>query len=1028
MPNWTKEQKQAIDTENTNIIVSAGAGSGKTAVLTERVLRKLNEGININELLILTFTRAAAYEMKERIRKKIKENPNLKEQLNLLDTAYITTFDSFALSVVKKYHYLLGVTPSISIGDSSLINLEKERILDNIFNDLYRKNDPLFTKLIGDLCVKDDTQIRKYILSIDEKLSLKIDKDKYIENYKQNFCSNEKIDQGISLYIDMLKQKIKEVKDSLYDISIVSDGDYYNKLEASLKGLLESTTYDDIKLNSNVKLANLPKNSCEELKAYKEKLKKVCDNLSALCSYDDIDDIKNKIVMSYDYVTIILDIIRKLGKEIMSFKTKNNFYEFNDIIKMAIKVVECHPNVKDEISSSLKEIMVDEYQDTNDLQEYFISLIGKNNVYMVGDVKQSIYRFRNANPNIFREKYNKYALNNDGIKIDLKQNFRSREEVLNNINLLFDFFMDDDIGGADYKKAHQMIFGNKDYEINKPNQDYNLKVYYYDNNQKYSNEEIEYFFIANDVKKKIECQYQIYDKDLKQYRNAEYRDFVILVDRGKTFGLAKKIFEYNGIPLTICRDESITNAYDQIVIKNIVCLITKQLKQEYDDEYKYLFVSLARSFLFEYKDDLIFKLIKDNLYKDDKIIEKIKKLTINIHNIGLANLLNNIIEEFNLYEKFIKIGNINDCMIRIEYLYDVCVSLEKAGYTIYDFGEYLKNINEKGYEIKVSSEDDGSNSVKIMTIHKSKGLEFPICYFPCLTNKFNLSDMKDRFIYSDNYGIIAPYYQNGVGKNIYYELVKKDYIVDEVSESIRKFYVALTRAKEQLIMILPYPKNNKSFNKDDRINYRNFSDFIYSMNNYLDKYTESLDINDLNLSKDYNFTKKLNLEKTLSNEKIKINKLNIDYVEITEKKFSKEYNEIITEDKDKSRELGLEFHECLEYLNFKNPNFELIKNEFLKMKIKKFLNNEIIKDIGDATIYKETEFKYIDGKTEYHGIIDLMLEYDNHIDIIDYKLKNITSDSYKNQLNGYKNYISKIKDKEINLYLYSIIDEMFYKI
>ncbi len=1028
MPDWTKEQKQAIDTEKTNIIVSAGAGSGKTAVLTERVLRKLNEGVNINELLILTFTNAAAHEMKERIRNGIKANSQLKNQLNLLDISYITTFDSFALSMVKKYHYLLDISPNISIGDSSLINLEKEKILDNIFSELYETKNPLFLKLIGDFCLKDDSQIKKNILTIDEKLSLKSDTLQYIQDYKDTFCSDEKVKCNIQKYMHIILDKIDEIKNILYDISIMDSGPFYSKLETALKELLNSDTYDTIKISANIKLPPLPKNSPEELKILKENLKKACDDVKNLCSYDDFEDIKHKITMSYDYVTIILDIITHLDEQMMAYKHEKNFYEFNDVIKMLIKVIKCHPIVKEELTSSFKEIMVDEYQDTNDLQESVISLISNNNVYMVGDIKQSIYRFRNANPSIFKHKYDTYTNSDGGIKIDLKQNFRSRKEVVDNINLLFNYYMDDSIGGANYQKDHQMLFGNKNYEISKPNQDYQLKVCYYENALKFSNDEIEYFFIVNDIKDKIEKKYQIYDKELKGYRNAKYSDFVILVDRGKTFTLAKKIFEYHKVPLTICRDESITNSYDQIVIKNIVLLMTKELKKQYDDEYKYLFVSLARSFLFSYNDDLIFTLLKDNTYQNDEIICKIKKVTENIQNISLTQLLNNIIKEFNICEKFINIGNINDCMIRLEYLYNICSSLEMAGFTIYEFADYLKDINEKEYEIKVSSDDDGSNSVKIMTIHKSKGLEFSICYFPCLTYKFNLRDMKDKFMYSDNYGLVAPYYQNGIGKNIYYDLIKRDYIIDEVSECIRKFYVALTRAKEQMIMVLPYPKKERIFNVKNRVNYRSFADFIYALKDELNEYNVDINIKDLNLSKDYNLTKKPYLDIPFINEKITIKNNHIVNKEMENKHFSKEFNGLITENEEKSRKLGLQFHECLEYLDFKKPKLDLINDNFLRRKIETFLNSHLMSNVASAKIFKEVPFRYSDENNTYNGVIDLLIEYDDHIDIIDYKLKNVASKEYQKQLEGYKNYISKLKDKNINLYLYSLLDEKFYKI
>ena len=181
MPNWTKEQSDAINKDGTNIIVSAGAGSGKTAVLSERVLRKLKEGVNVNELLILTFTKAAAKEMKERIRKKIKKEPSLSSQLELIDSAYITTFDSYSLSVLKKYHYLLNLPKNIGITDSTLVQIKKEEILDNIFEELYEEKNEKFEEFISTFCIKDDKEIRNYLLNIYSKLELKTDKKEYLE-------------------------------------------------------------------------------------------------------------------------------------------------------------------------------------------------------------------------------------------------------------------------------------------------------------------------------------------------------------------------------------------------------------------------------------------------------------------------------------------------------------------------------------------------------------------------------------------------------------------------------------------------------------------------------------------------------------------------------------------------------------------------------------------------------------------------------------------------------------------------------
>ena len=536
MPSWTKEQQEAINEEGKNIIVSAGAGSGKTAVLSERVIRKLKT-VDINKLLILTFTKEAANEMKERIRKKIKSNESLKHQLDIIDSAYITTFDSYSLSLVKKYYYLLNISPNVGIIDSSIINIKKEEYIDEIFENYYEEKNPLFEKLIKDFCIKDDKEIKNYVIELNNKLDLKLNKEEYINNYIENNFNEETLNSNIEKYINLIKEKIKEINNLIYDIQILVDGKYYEKLIEVLNPLLNSNTYIEIKNNSIIKLPQLPRGSEEELKEKKEELKNIIDYINKLIEEESIDKIKENILKTKDYIEIILEIIKKLDKKITNYKQQSEMYEFNDIAKMAINVLEQNENIRLELKNYYNEIMVDEYQDTNDIQEKFISLIENNNVYMVGDIKQSIYRFRNANPNIFRNKYNNYEKLNGGIKIDLLQNFRSRKEVLNNINDVFKLVMDDKIGGAEYEKTHQMQFGNKSYikeGLINQNNDFEILNYKYED-KTYTKEEIEIFTIATDIKNKINNHYKVFDKDEKIIRDIEYKDFCIIMDRNTEF-------------------------------------------------------------------------------------------------------------------------------------------------------------------------------------------------------------------------------------------------------------------------------------------------------------------------------------------------------------------------------------------------------------------------------------------------------------------------------------------------------------
>ena len=239
MNKWTDEQLKAINSEGTNIIVSAGAGSGKTAVLSERVLRKINDNVPINKLLILTFTNEAAKEMKDRIRKKLLKD-NKKEQLNLLEESYITTFDSYSLSIVKKYHYLLNVSKDISIIDETVINNLKDKYIDLLFEELYKMEDTNFLKLIDDFCLKDDKSIKQMILSISKKLDLKVDKEKYLDDYIKNFYNEENINKLFSEYESLINKKISNIKDLLDLISNYCDSKSYEKLYVTLLPLIES--------------------------------------------------------------------------------------------------------------------------------------------------------------------------------------------------------------------------------------------------------------------------------------------------------------------------------------------------------------------------------------------------------------------------------------------------------------------------------------------------------------------------------------------------------------------------------------------------------------------------------------------------------------------------------------------------------------------------------------------------------------------------------------------------------------------
>jgi len=1018
MSKWTNEQEQAITQTGTNIIVSAGAGSGKTAVLTERTIRKLLNGGNINRLLILTFTNAAAGEMKDRIRKAIKE-AGLKEQLNYIDSAYITTFDSFALSLVKKYHTLLGLSPNISIMDNSIEVLKTNEIIDNIFENMY--GDENFEKLINDFCIKSDDNIKEIVKEISKKLDLIPEKKLYLENYINAHFNDEFIDNEINKYLRI----IISTKDSINEPYKELIARVNNKfIEAfNLEPILNSNTYDEIK--TNISLIGSPrknKECLEDYKIYKDEISSIIKKLKDLTRFENIEEMKESLLSTKPYIIAISNIINEFDNKFNKYKKENDLYTFADIALMAIKILKENEDIKEELKNSFDEIMVDEYQDTSDIQEEFINLIANNNLYMVGDIKQSIYRFRHANPYIFRNKYKDYSNNDGGIKIDLLKNFRSREEVLNNINLIFNLIMDENIGDAEYKESHQMNFGNKSYiEECKTDQNNDMEILTYNPKslEDFSNDEIEAFTICYDIKEKIKNKYLVVDRETKKLRECKYSDFAIIMDRGTSFDLYKKIFEYVGIPILQIKNEKLTLGDDLTVLKNLINLIVKINLNEMDENFKYYFTSVSRSYLFKTNDEEIFDIIKSNRFYQTDLYKKCKN--INIFEMSNLDLLNKIIEEFNYYEKLITIGNINESMIKIDYLKDLSINLSSIGYTPVDFAKYLSDMIDNG-SIEYSLNSDNSNTVKILNIHKSKGLEYSICYFSGLFKRSNDEDKKAKFIVDSKYNIITPYINDGIKQTILKDLLLDIENKESISEKIRLFYVALTRTREKFIIVCPLDKDGEGYNTlvpdSIRLSYNKISDMLESIIPVLLPYIKDIDFNKVILTKDFEKIKSYNYKKELKNVDTKIEKIknNIEYEVLNESRFSKVTNKLITKDEYNNMKEGTKLHYLFETEDFKNSSNPYILN-FIKHI-----------DLNYINCFKEYEFIYEQNNEVKHGFIDLMLEYENHIDIIDYKMKNITDENYLKQLNGYKDYIESITKKKVDIYLYSILDDNLQKL
>ena len=994
----TKEQQWAIDAEGSNIIVSAGAGSGKTAVLTQRVIRKIMSGVDVSKLLVLTFTNEAASEMKNRIRDAIIKN-NLTKQLNLLDAAYITTFDSYALSVVKKYAYKLNISKNIGIIDSNIITIYKYKVIDKIFDEMYGEED--FDNLINDFCLKDDTSLKKDIIKLSEKLDLQLDKEKYIKEYFLHYDNEEFIGKMINDYMHLIRNKVIQLKDIYEEFTSYCSDSLIKKIDEYFNGLFNAVEYDEYVLfmsKSSVRFTSVDENGLE----LKEELKKKIEEIKKLLRFKNKNELALGIEKTRKNIQVMLDIISKMDNEVAKYKDKTGSYEFNDIAHMALGIVQNNLEIREEIRNYFNEIMVDEYQDTSNIQEEFVSLISNNNVYMVGDVKQSIYRFRNANPYIFQDKYNRYSKHDGGIKIDLLKNFRSRNETLFNINEIFNLIMDDEIGNADYLDSHNMVYGNTAYDLENPGHDNNLEIYNYDNeiNTMYTREEKEIFIISEDIHEKIKNKYQVFDKKSNHLREIKYSDICIITDRNKYLDKYKKILEYEEIPSVIYMDHELTNDNVVLIIKNLISLVDYVNKGIIDDKFRYLFVSVARSFIFTYSDDMIYQIDKNKKYYQDEIIKKCK--LINLNN-PLEDIINEIFMVFNIYEKLTTLSGIDEYLIRIDNILDIASNLSGLGYNLEEFINYIEDVLNKGLTIKYSTNTSVDNAVKIMNIHKSKGLEFSLCYFTGMHNEFTIKEINDKILISDKGGIILPYInENGdISQNILKDLYVDNFFKEEISEKIRLFYVALTRCREKMIIVTSLNKEKNGYGRlvpvNMRLKYRSFLDILNSID-IIDKYV---------VNKEANYTHDY--------DTIKLKEIKINYEVGENKHFSKE-SDILDIDSVKAMKYGTLIHEELEYADFDKKN-----NKYLEK-----LFNVISSDY--INVYREYEFSYQENNIVYNGVIDLMLEYDDYINIIDYKLKNIMDEKYNLQLRGYKKYIESISNKVVNIYLYSLIEDKILKI
>ena len=1056
---FTESQKEALKIYPTNTLVSAGAGSGKTKVLTERIVNIISSGVSPLNILVLTFTKNAACEMKERVKKSLSEHKELVSMLNLVEQADISTIDSFVMNICKKYFYKLNINPNVFILDSNVFSMQKEIILTKIFDELYDSSDPSFLNYLTAFSEKDDDSVKRFFLSIIDKVSLIPDLDNFLNTAYDRYTGDNFIISIRKIFLEYLANTCKytnRLMEKLLDITdnpkTIEDVTTQMSKVSICLSMNSYEYYQDFFLNFKISSTRKSKNYAGESDEAKQLRTKISSNNNfktslSFVSFETIDKLIESKLINKEYVDLYVRVLKRYFILMDSFKSEHNSYCFDDLSKKVYKLLNEDLSVRIELRNKYKYILLDEYQDTSDIQEGILSLISDDNMYMVGDIKQSIYRFRNANPNLFKSKYNGYKkifTSEDefvyetsdstlGVRIDMIKNFRSRSEVLEDINTIFDPIMTLDYGDCNYKLGNRMVYGNHNYDLYPLQNNFHMDIYTFtvpDSDEvgnkikyPYSDIEIEAFKVAKDIKDKLANNLEVIDKDLGTPRIAKFSDFCIIVDRESNYDTYRKIFEYFSIPLSVIQDVNMTSSDTTRVLTNVINLIelSNNSNQFNNTKYIHSFMSIARSYLFRFSDDYIFKIIQ-NKDIDNEISKLGFELNKSIDVLSNSEIFLNALKLFHFFEKIPTTTNITNKEHEAEYMYNTILSLDSLNYSFSMISEYFNSCLDKELKITYKLDHSGENGVKLMNIHKSKGLEFPICYFIGLSLKPNTQD-ENTPVFDIDYGFSSANTFNEDGdlvKSLNSLFIKTKIESERKSERLRLFYVALTRAREKMIFVTRDFLENNIVEKDDCQSFRDYLAYdLNSKENNLEGFIKKFDIEELNISK--NYTIGLKLKNDLTYNQVPSYYTNPKLEELKKSRISKDVSKVLNIEELKYIDLGLKFHSILESLDFSNINLDNISDPFEYQVISNLLKNDIFKDISKAHTYHEIEFSFEQNNILYNGIIDLLAVYEDHVDIIDYKLSNTDSNEYIRQLNIYKEYVKTKTDLKINCYLLSIL-------
>ncbi len=850
---FTEEQRRVIEARGRSLLVSAAAGSGKTAVLVERILSLVTDPlhpIDVDELLVVTFTNAAAAEMRERVLDALADaaeeqpdNEHLQRQMSLIHNAQITTVDSFCLQVVTDHFQRIFLEPGFRIADEGELLLFREDVCDAVLEDFYREQDPGFLRFIeGYSDAKSDRKIRDMILKLYDYAQCYPWPEEWLDQctgqYDAVSASELESKDWSSGYLDYIHDRVKEMAGQCRRIIALSKDEdglnvYVPALEKDLAQLEEIASAEGItelgkalrdinfeKLHP-VRGTNIDKDKKEEVQSVRNKIKAQTASLKKEFSAET-DTQLELLAGAGEMVRVLVDLAKAFSDRFAVEKAKKNILDFSDVEHFALRIL-VNPDTKvptdiaGEYRQRFREVMIDEYQDSNYLQEEILTAVsgipeGRQNMFMVGDVKQSIYRFRQACPALFLEKYETFPTeDNPTQRIDLHKNFRSRPEVISTVNDLFGRIMGRDLGNIEYDADAALYQGKEPGDDVKA--DFGTECILAECEAGGDKKLAEAGVIARRIRKMI---------DEEEIPGLQYRDIVILLRSMR--GWPEKFvtaFEQEGVPLTVASRTGYFSAHEVQVVLAMLRVIDNP-RQDIplatvmrspiggftDEDMAVIKASYPDLPFFE----CVKKLSGEDTCLDPVIREKLKAFwemtgdyRARMPYTPIHLLIRQIYDETGYRDFVTAMPAGEQRRANLDMLLEKASDYENTSYHgLYHFVRYIDRLIK--YEVDIGEAEisgEQENVVRLMTIHKSKGLEFPVVFVAGMGKGFNLQDAKGDMIFHPDYGVGIKYC-DPVKRTRSDTFIRRALSVEAKKESLgeelRILYVAMTRAKEKLFL------------------------------------------------------------------------------------------------------------------------------------------------------------------------------------------------------------------------------------